>query len=145
VRVEDSDRVKVDSLEMVASFWRSLIKEMIMLYDAFSTDYDRFVNWPGRLAVEMPFLGSRLRESGARRVLDAACGTGMHAIAMAKLGFEVAGADLSAGMIERARANAAASGLSVQFEEAGLGICSVPSAHRPLMPCSAWETPCLIY
>ena len=92
-----------------------------MFYDTFSTDYDRFVNWPGRLAVEMPFLEGRLKEAGARRVLDAACGTGMHAIALAKLGFEVAGADLSAGMIERARANAAASGLSVQFEEAGFG------------------------
>jgi glycine/sarcosine N-methyltransferase len=92
-----------------------------MLYDAFSTDYDRFVNWPGRLAVEMPFLEKRLKEVEAQRVLDAACGTGMHAIALARLGFEVAGADLSAGMIARARANLEATEAHVQFEQAGFG------------------------
>ena len=26
------------------------------MYDDFSEDYDRFVNWAGRLAYEMPFL-----------------------------------------------------------------------------------------
>jgi glycine/sarcosine N-methyltransferase len=92
-----------------------------MLYDTFSTDYDRFVNWPGRLAAEMPFLESWLKEAGAQRVLDAACGTGMHAIALAQLGFDVVGTDLSAGMIERARANAEVSGARVQFEQAGFG------------------------
>ena len=70
-----------------------------MFYDNFSPDYDRFVSWSGRLAIEMPFLEQKLRETGARRVLDAACGTGMHAIALAQVGFETAGADLSAGMI----------------------------------------------
>lgn len=92
-----------------------------MKYDAFSTDYDRFVNWPGRLAVEIPFLESQLKKARVKRVLDAACGTGMHAIALAKLGFEAAGADVSHGMIERARSNAQASGLKIQFAEAGFG------------------------
>jgi glycine/sarcosine N-methyltransferase len=92
-----------------------------MLYDSFSTDYDRFVNWPGRLAVEMPFLVSRLKEAVVQRVLDAACGTGMHAIALARLGFEVTGADLSAGMIERAGVNAEAADTHVQFNQAGFG------------------------
>jgi glycine/sarcosine N-methyltransferase len=92
-----------------------------MEYDAFSTDYDRFVDWLGRLAVEIPFLEKQLRKTRASQVLDAACGTGMHAIALAKIGFEVAGADLSAGMIERARANALASSKSVRFEVTGLG------------------------
>jgi len=92
-----------------------------MIYDAFSTDYDRFVNWQGRLAAEMPFLESQLRKAGARSVLDTACGTGMHAIAMAKLGFKVAGADVSQGMIERSRMNAEACGVQIQFEAAGFG------------------------
>jgi glycine/sarcosine N-methyltransferase len=98
-----------------------MIHRATMLYDTFSTDYDRFVNWPGRLAMEMPFLDNQLKEAGARRVLDAACGTGMHAIALARLGYEVAGADLSAGMIKRACINAEASGVRVQFQEAGFG------------------------
>ncbi|CAG1016493.1 Glycine/sarcosine N-methyltransferase [Anaerolineales bacterium] len=92
-----------------------------MFYDNFSSDYDRFVNWTGRLAIEMPFLERKLRESGASRVLDSACGTGMHAIALAQAGFEAAGADLSDGMISRARENAQAAGLDLPFKTAGFG------------------------
>jgi SAM-dependent methyltransferase len=91
------------------------------MYDDFSNDYDRFVNWPGRLAAEMPFIEKQLQAAGAQRVLDAACGTGMHAIALAQRGYAAAGADLSAGMIERARANATESGVEVQFAAAGFG------------------------
>jgi glycine/sarcosine N-methyltransferase len=94
---------------------------MTTAYDAFSSDYDRFVNWPGRLAAELPFLQQTLRAAGARRVLDAACGTGMHAVALAQNGFSLAGADLSAGMVERARANAAAAQVQVPFVAAGFG------------------------
>ena len=77
------------------------------MYDEFSADYDRFMNWPARLAAEMPFIEGRLQAIGARRVLDVACGTGMHAVALAQRGYSVAGADFSTGMVERARANAA--------------------------------------
>jgi len=94
------------------------------MYDDFSTDYDRFVNWDERLASELPFLEQQLRTLAgpggqAPRVLDAACGTGMHVIALARRGYAAAGADLSAGMIERARANAA--GEPARFEVAGFG------------------------
>jgi len=52
------------------------------------------VNWPG---------------SGAPiRVLDTACGTGVHTIALAQHGFTVTGADPSPAMVERARQNAMA-------------------------------------
>jgi SAM-dependent methyltransferase len=96
------------------------------MYDTFSENYDRFVNWPGRLAMEMPFIEGQLQAlkeqaDSPLRVLDAACGTGMHAIALAKKGYQVTGADLSAGMIERARANAAGLGMQVRFETAGFG------------------------
>lgn len=91
------------------------------MYDAFSADYDRFVGWEARLAAEMPFIERQLQAANACRILDAACGTGMHAIALAERGYEVAGADLSAGMIERARHNAADAGVDVRFEVAGFG------------------------
>ena len=60
-------------------------------YDDFSGDYDRFVNWEERLSAEMPFLLEKLQTAAPEedrpiRVLDAACGTGMHAIALAKSG-----------------------------------------------------------
>ncbi|NLE75707.1 MAG: class I SAM-dependent methyltransferase [Chloroflexi bacterium] len=91
------------------------------MYDDFSQDYDRFVDWPGRLAVELPFLEARLKEGGARRVLDAACGTGMHALALAERGYEAAGADVSPGMIQQAQANAAGARLSAQWAVAAFG------------------------
>ena len=90
-------------------------------YDIFSSDYDRFVNWPGRLELELTFLEKQLKVTGAKRVLDAACGTGMHAIALAKLGFEVAGADLSEKMIEKSVTNAREDGVSISFKAAGFG------------------------
>lgn len=93
----------------------------VPLYDPFSADYDRFVNWRERLAYELPFLEQQLTAASARRVLDVACGTGMHAIALAQRGYDVTGADLSAGMIERARENARAAGSEARFAVAGFG------------------------
>jgi len=95
--------------------------EKVPMYDEFSTDYDRFVDWEGRLAAEMPFILEQLRAMDARRVLDVACGTGMHAIALAAHGFDVVGTDVSGAMIEQSRANAEQAGVAVQFEVAGFG------------------------
>ena len=105
------------------------------MYDDFSADYDRFVDWPARLAAELPFVGRELQAAGAHRVLDAACGTGMHSIALAQRGYTVVGADLSAGMIEQARTNADGAGVSVQFEMAGFGeLAQTFGAPRPEEP-----------
>ncbi len=91
------------------------------LYDALSDDYDRFVDWPARLDYELPFIEAQLAAVDARRVLDAACGTGHHALALAARGYDVVGADRSVGMIARARANAAAGLTNARFVEAGFG------------------------
>jgi len=93
----------------------------VPLYNSFSADYDRFVNWEERLAYELPFIEQQLAASGARRVLDMACGTGIHAIALAQRGYDVTGADLSVDMIERARENAVAAGVEAYFVVAGFG------------------------
>ena len=96
------------------------------MYNEFSQDYDRFVNWHNRLAFELPFLleqlGSVTPQPGVPlRVLDAACGTGQHVIALAKKGLDVTGADLSSEMIAVARANARAAGLDLRFKPVGFG------------------------
>jgi glycine/sarcosine N-methyltransferase len=96
------------------------------MYDEFSNDYDRFVNWPERLALELPFLEEQLQKVGGLaggpvRVLDAAAGTGMHVIALVQRGFLAAGADLSAGMIARASENSRQAGVQVRFVVAGFG------------------------
>jgi 2-polyprenyl-3-methyl-5-hydroxy-6-metoxy-1,4-benzoquinol methylase len=87
----------------------------VPLYDALAVDYDRFVNWEGRLSHELPFFVSLFERHGVRRVLDVACGTGHHAIALAQEGYQVVGADLSRAMIQRASENAAVRGADVEF------------------------------
>ena len=56
------------------------------MYETLSSDYDRFVDWPSRLALELPFITNKLQVNNARTVLDAAAGTGMHAIALEQQG-----------------------------------------------------------
>ena len=99
---------------------------MTNMYDAFSEDYDRFVSWTARLAVEMPFIEAQLETLRSVSdhpvdVLDSACGTGMHAIALAQRGYYATGADISVGMVARARENAAVAGVKVRFETARFG------------------------
>jgi glycine/sarcosine N-methyltransferase len=96
------------------------------MYDQFASDYDRFNNWENRLAAELPFIENMLASiprAGEQplRILDSACGTGMHAIALAKRGYQVSAADLSAPMIEKARANAAGENVALRFEAVGFG------------------------
>jgi len=96
------------------------------MYETLSEDYDRFVNWDERLAYEMPFIEDRIGilTGGTSRVLDildSACGSGMHAIALARLGHRVSGADLYPEMIKKSHANADHAGVQVNFETTGLG------------------------
>jgi glycine/sarcosine N-methyltransferase len=109
----------------------------VPLYDALSDDYDRFVNWENRLAYEMPFIERTLREVDACRVLDVACGTGMHAIELARRGYKVVGADPSVPMIERAREKASVGDLAhgeVRFIVAGFGELAEELALREACP-----------
>jgi glycine/sarcosine N-methyltransferase len=92
-----------------------------LMYETLSEDYDRFVNWQNRLAVEIPFILNQLRMANADQVLDAATGTGMHAVALAQHGYRVAGADISPGMIEHACQNAKAAGVAARFEITSFG------------------------
>ncbi len=106
----------------------------VPLYDDLSEDYDRFVNWPARLAFEMPFFRRLFVQHGVHRVLDVACGTGQHAIALAREGYEVTATDLSRAMIERTRANAVQAGVSVAAYTLGFGALagSLPGAYEAL-------------
>ena len=96
------------------------------MYNAFAKDYDHFVNWNSRLAVELPFIENHLEtlrdpSESKIKVLDAACGTGMHAISLVRHGYCLSAADLSAPMIKKARLNASAAGTGINFAVAGFG------------------------
>jgi SAM-dependent methyltransferase len=93
----------------------------VPLYDSLAVDYDRFVNWKERLAHELPFMDRLFEGQGVQRVLDTACGTGYHSIALAQKGYEVVGTDLSPMMIRGAYRNSIAAGEDVKFLVAGFG------------------------
>ena len=108
-------------------------------YLSLAPQYDEFVNWDARLKVELPFIERLLgsvpgAEGSPARLLDAACGTGMHALALARRGFPALGADLSPAMIEHARRNAQSAGLDVRFETAGFGALAPAFGLAPAQP-----------
>jgi SAM-dependent methyltransferase len=72
-------------------------------------------DWKSRLAIELPFLQSTLAQFNAHSVLDCACGTGWHAIALRRHDYRVAGSDISQAMIARARDNAAREKVEIPF------------------------------
>ena len=64
--------------------------------------YDRSIDWSARLERELPVLRRVLGSPGAGGVLDAGCGPGRHAIALAKLGYRMTCADADEGMLKLA-------------------------------------------
>ncbi len=89
----------------------------VELYDNLAGSYDMLISWKRRLRRERPFLTGMFKQFKVRRILDTACGTGMHAIAFQDWGYYVIGADISSAMIRQASQNAGTR--KVQFITAG--------------------------
>ncbi len=87
------------------------------LYDNLSSTYDLMISWKRRLRRERPFFTRIFKKFGVKRILDTACGTGMHAMAFNDWGYYVAGTDISAGMVAKSRENAG--DRSIEFVQAG--------------------------
>ena len=64
---------------------------------------------------EVEFIVSQLGLSAEMNILDLACGHGRHANRLAGRGFNVTGADRSAGFLEIAKTNAKKKGLNVEY------------------------------
>ena len=88
-------------------------------YDRLAPLFDMMTDWDSRLEFEGPFLCRLLEQAGARAVLDAACGSGGHALALARWGYRVVGTDISPVMVALAREKAGEA--QVAFHVAGLG------------------------
>jgi SAM-dependent methyltransferase len=77
--------------------------------------------WTERTGSEVDRALKMLRPEGGERILDLACGSGRHSIELARRGFSVVGADISADLIEIANRDAAAAPeLEVSFVEGDL-------------------------
>lgn len=81
--------------------------------------YDRTINWSARFRRELPVLTDVLGPPGQAGVVDAGCGSGRHAVAMAKRGYRVVGVDASDAMLQLARSHATRAGARVTFVHTG--------------------------
>ncbi len=84
-------------------------------FDNLSLVYDRSINWDARLKRELPFILDALSESGGSRVLDMACGSGRHSVALALEVADVVGLDSSTRMIQAAKELASKNGVATRF------------------------------
>ncbi len=83
-------------------------------FDAHAPHYDENP-FTKHTVAEIDFLLSIFPLSKGASVLDVGCGTGRHALELARRGFRVLGVDLSERMLAVARAKAAIDGLDVRF------------------------------
>lgn len=77
-------------------------------------DYDKFSRYMEKDAAQFY---QRLGVKPGAKLLDVGCGAGQLALIAARAGAEVTGCDIAPDWIEKARARAAAEGLTVKFEE----------------------------
>lgn len=72
----------------------------------FVDKWDELINWDQRAEAEGNFFIELLRERGAKKVLDVACGTGYHSVQLLEAGFEVTSCDGSPAMLAKSFENA---------------------------------------
>ena len=98
--------------------WWELFQDPVLqdlIQQALAANYDQMTRFDERLVSERPVLKNLQNKYGFSSVLDAACGTGLHAIILAGMGFKVCGADISGEMIKQARANAKRAAVDVTW------------------------------
>jgi len=71
----------------------------------FVDKWDDLIDWDARAKSEGSFFIELLKERGAKRILDVACGTGFHSIRLLEAGFDVVSADGSPQMLAKAFEN----------------------------------------
>jgi ubiquinone/menaquinone biosynthesis C-methylase UbiE len=68
--------------------------------------YDRMTGFGQRLENDYDAIKELVKRFHVQKALDAGCGTGVHAIILAKLGVDVTGFDISPEMLDKAQENA---------------------------------------
>jgi SAM-dependent methyltransferase len=71
----------------------------------------------------------KLAPPAGPRVVDLCCGTGRHAVPLARRGYDVTGVDRTAPYLERARARAARAGVEVEWLQQDVRRYRRPQAH----------------
>lgn len=85
------------------------------LYENYAYKYDNEPFVQGT-AGECDFIEQEIEQDRSLKILDIGCGTGRHAIELAKRGYNVTGVDLSEDQIKRAREKAQEAGVTIEFQ-----------------------------
>ena len=64
---------------------------------------------------EVDFISEVLRIPESSWILDVGCGTGRHAIGLARMGYRLTGVDISSGMLKEAQAESARAGVTLEL------------------------------
>jgi len=92
-------------------------KATMTFYDEFAAEYDDITAHDRRAVAAAEFVRQFTGRYVVRLAVDVACGTGLYAVALAKAGAETVGVDVSAKMLQQARAGAEEAGVSVRWIE----------------------------
>lgn len=117
-------------------------------YDAWSSAYDDYDN--PLVALEEPVVSRLVGDPRQRRMADIGCGTGRHAIRLARAGAHVVGVDFSSGMLRALQRKPLPEGLTVlehdlttgvPFDDASfdLVLCCLVLEHMPDLDASIAE------
>lgn len=87
-------------------------------YEDIADVYDAMTRFDQRLEAATATMQRWREQYHMTTALDAACGTGLHAIALARLGVTVTGADLSDAMLAKAQARAGEAGHAIHWVHA---------------------------
>ena len=90
-------------------------------YDRLAGTYDVMTNFEHRFLREGQMLRMLVVRNRLKTALDAGCGTGFHALFLARLGVRTTAVDLSPLMLERVREHARRMGVKVATLRAGFG------------------------
>jgi len=89
-------------------------------YEEIAGQYDHMTRFHERMDKETAMLKRWIERYGFSTALDVACGTGLHAIALARLGIQAAGADISEAMLAKARSHAHEFGVQILWIQASM-------------------------
>ena len=85
------------------------------LFENYARKYDKEVYVQGTLG-ECDFIEQEIGRDRSKKIIDIGCGTGRHAIELAKREYNVTGVDLSENQIKRAREKAKEAGVVIGFQ-----------------------------
>ncbi len=87
------------------------------LFTDYAKTYDQEAFTQGTVQ-EVDFIEQEIGDNTSKRILDIGCGTGRHAIELAKRGYQVTGIDLSESQLKRAQEKAKENQVNVDFQQA---------------------------